>query len=57
VRRAVHLFGLDRLIASKPTDYVDRLITTGGDATCAAIRDAPATKQKRVSPSHPRSRL
>jgi hypothetical protein len=47
----------DRLLAFKPTDYADRLITTGGDATCAATRDDPATRQKQASRSYPRSRL
>ena len=52
-RRTCSVF--DRLIAFEPTDYVDLLTT--GDATCGAIRDGPATRQKRVSRSYPRSRL
>jgi hypothetical protein len=47
VRRTCSVF--DRLLAFEPT-------TSGGDATCGAIRDGPATRQKRVSPSYPRSR-
>jgi hypothetical protein len=54
-RRTCPVF--DRLLAFKPTDYADRLITTGGDATCAATRDGPATRQKQASRSYPRSRL